>query len=645
MVMQSLRSGASSGLIKIVLFGLLIMAVGGLVLTDVGGFFRGGLGRADIVKVGSKNIHINSFDRTIQRVLRRIGVSPQEAYKAGYIDELLRNEVRTLLLQQTASDLGINVSAARIARHVNAIVEPLATDEQSPQDILKQILLSQGVSESEFSNAISQEIATGLITNALRSNFSLVAAEMLEDLYMYRNESRSIALVPFAFQEMKNIEDPTKEILQSFYEQQKELFAIPERRAVRLALINPEKLAGTVTITPERLHEEYEHNIESYKIPERRIVDQAILETRETALKVAESAKKSGNLKKAVKDSGAPPESYLGENNFGKDDFDEKIRMAVFENVKKGDVVGPVETAFGWQIIIVKEVIAPRTKSFEEVEEILRAEFQDLETADLIYQTANAVDDMLAGGASFEETAQAYELEILDLGTLDSYGQKPDGKDGAEDALKDFMQDGQTILQTAFALTEGETAPVTEISDGRFIAVNLSAIHPKNYKPYEEVEDRLKKEWTAEQRSVRTRTLTSAQLELVKSGSKTLAQIAKDNGKGILALEAIKRGPQAPAPLLSSTIPRLFNADVNEVLIVDIDGGQAVAQITRSRFPEAKEISAGELESLRKELQQAAQNEALALLIESKRKHYKVKVNQGLMDRLYGPGNEDVVYP
>ena len=73
MVMKTLRQGASHGVSKFLLFGLLMVAVGGLVLMDVGGFFRGGVSNSDVARVGREKISAQSFDRTVRITLSRAG--------------------------------------------------------------------------------------------------------------------------------------------------------------------------------------------------------------------------------------------------------------------------------------------------------------------------------------------------------------------------------------------------------------------------------------------------------------------------------------------------------------------------------------------------------------------------------------------
>ena len=106
MVMQAMRKGKGAGVVKFIFMSLLVLAAGGLVLSDVGGFFRGGIGNNDVAAVGDQNIPITSFDMKLRRTLTRIGMSPQQAYQLGYTNQFLNSEIQSMLLQQAAIETG-----------------------------------------------------------------------------------------------------------------------------------------------------------------------------------------------------------------------------------------------------------------------------------------------------------------------------------------------------------------------------------------------------------------------------------------------------------------------------------------------------------------------------------------------------------
>ena len=135
MVMKALRDGAKGGVSKFILFGFLVLATGGLVLMDVGGFFRGGVSGSDVARVGDHVIKAQTFDSNLRRTVSRLGMSTQEAYKLGYVGQILSTEVRGLLVAQAASDLGVSIPDSMVAKQVSDLVTPLAKNGESPKNI------------------------------------------------------------------------------------------------------------------------------------------------------------------------------------------------------------------------------------------------------------------------------------------------------------------------------------------------------------------------------------------------------------------------------------------------------------------------------------------------------------------------------
>ena len=581
MAMQALRDGASSGLIKIVLFGFLIMAVGGLVLTDVGGFFRGGIGQTDVAKIGSKTIGIQSFDRTVQRSLRQLGITPQEAYEGGYIDEMLRGEIRRALMQEIAKDMDINLGRDAIAAHIASIIEPLAQNGQNPADVLRQLLLSQGVSENEFASAIAEELAAELIFQAFQRNVSYISDDMARDIYVYEGESRKVEFIPFYYKDVNDLEDPAEAVLQAYYEGSKAAFSVPETRVMKLAVITPEKIQETLDITDEQLRAEYEANIDAYATPETRIVDQALLEDAAMADAVRKGVEEGLTLQEALKDAGAEDKTYLGENDFRKSDFGADVADSLFSaDTQIGGFVGPVETPFGQQVYVLKEIKAESIKPFEDVKEQLKTELAGIQASEQIYQVSASVDDMFAGGASFEEVTTSFELDVLELGAVNKNG-RIKTPEGEVDAFKDYREDGQILLETAYSLFEGEVSPVIEIASGKFAAIYVEKINPESFEPFEDVQDQLKDLWLAQKRAEHVRDTIG---DHIKS-EKDFADIAAEIGKEPETLENVTRAVSPPAPLGAYAIPQVFKAEMNTLVMLEIADGRALARVVASEFP------------------------------------------------------------
>jgi len=209
-----MRNSTYSGVIKFFLMGLLVLAVAGLVLTDVGGFFRGVMSSNTLVKGGDVNISVQEFDRTLRRVLSQRGMAPQEAYKLGLVDNVLSSEIQGRLFTNEARALGLEISDEMVTRQIAKLAEPLATNGQSKRDALLQILRQQNISEGEFVESIRLEMANTLLRAAIQPAATLSSPLMAKALYRYDNEKRDAQIIIFKNSDIRDVTKPTDEQLQ-----------------------------------------------------------------------------------------------------------------------------------------------------------------------------------------------------------------------------------------------------------------------------------------------------------------------------------------------------------------------------------------------------------------------------------------------
>jgi peptidyl-prolyl cis-trans isomerase D len=352
MVMNTLRKGAAGGAIKFVLFGLLILATGGMVFMDVGGFFRnGGLTSSDVVKVGSDKISIQQFDRMARRTLQRVGMTSEQAYQMGYMGEMLGGEVRSRLLARKASESGIAIGTEQVVKKVQDLIAPMVQPGQQQHEVLSQVLQSQGMSESELMHSISREMAVSLLGDAIQAGFSEVSDNMVSDLATYEKEQRSIEFIVFADKDFKGTKAPEEAELQQMYEATKEAYATPELREGQLIIINTANLRSTLEISDEELRDAYDRNIENYSEPETRSIEMTLLDNADKAKKVADAVKAGKSLKDATQEVTGNTTDYLPAQKYTEKDLQEDLKAEAF-NAKAGDLVGPVETALGQQVLV-----------------------------------------------------------------------------------------------------------------------------------------------------------------------------------------------------------------------------------------------------------------------------------------------------
>ena len=631
MVMTALREGASGGILKYFLLGILAMAAGGLIFMDMGGFFRGGVTSTDAAKAGKHTISIQYFDRTVRSTLSRLGLSTEQAWKVGYIRELLASEIQTSLLAQEAQDKGVLVSNKLVASHIQKLIRPMAQPGQSPADVLQQILRAQGMSEQQLANSIRREMTVNTLGNAVQSGVLETSDLIVKDLAVHKGETRNVSYVLFKNVDLKDIQKPSEEQLQQFYEATKETFAVPETRKSKIILIDSETIKASLEITDEEIQDIYERNVSAYTEPEKREIEQVILSDADMAQQVYEAAQDGKSLKDALQSVADNTTDFLPAKKVAEAELFDELRDPVFD-AQAGALLEPIETALGTHVVFVKTIQEKRTTPLSEVKNDIRADLQETRLLDAQYDLANSVDDYFAAGEPIDSIKDELPVDVQDFPPSNNFGIGADGKAVFTGA---FGPDAQTLVEFLFELGEEEASSIIELADGRMAAIYAEEIKEKTYTPFEDVRDNMEKRWIEDTRRVQNQTHVKAILEMAQQqGGIGLKAIANDNGKSVANLNALKRGQEAKAPLTQIALNSIFEAPKGEMFMIDLKDGPALASVTAISTPDSP--SQESLTSVRNELQQAKQNEAYALYVGKLREEYGVTINQRLLEQAYG---------
>lgn len=630
-MLRSMRDGAKTGVLKFFLMGLLVLAAGGLVLTDVGGFFRGGgVGSNDVAKGKGFKIGYQQFDRTVRRTLAQQGISPQQAYQFGLIDQILNREIQIRMISLEAQNYGLRVGDETVVEQLSELTETLVNDGESKAAALKSILRQQGISESEFIESIRGDIRNNLFRNALTAGAGTLSDATAKDLYQFENEKRDIKYFTLTDASIKDLEAPTELQLENYYNTIKNQFLIPERRSVTIATLKTDMLEDQIEITDEDLKEIYDDNISQYEKEEQRAVRQAILNNTDDAQKVADQAKAGKSLEKATISVTGKKDAYLGENSFGKSGLLEEVAEPVF-NGQKGDIIGPIKTALGFHVIQLQSITPARVEPFENVKNDLKSNMLAERLINEMMDAANILDDRLASGEALESIVADMGLTTETFKNFSMGG--TDKKD--KDLFKAYENDRADVITAAFEYNEGEAAPVMELADGRFITVRIDEITESSYTPYNEVASLVKKQWMQTQREAANRLRVNDALKKLKEGQ-SFTDVAKEYGATVRTKKNIERYEEVKEPLTANALRRLFDADLNNAISEKNKDGHIIIQVIELDLPDPEKASADDLDKIRIQNQSALGQDILTQYINALSQKYKVRINKRLLDQMYG---------
>jgi len=618
-----MREGKGSKIVKYTLMSFLLLAVCGLVLMDVGGFFKTQMGSNTVVKGGGIEIGIMEFDRTVRRALAAQGIGPQEAYQLGMIDTILNSEIQNRLFTDKSRDLGLEVADSDVTRQIGKLAEPLATEGRTKKEALQQILRTQGISEAEFVGSIRQEMGNTLLRAALMPPATLASPMMAQDLYRYDNEKRGVKIIVLKDDSITDAKQATDEQLQKFYEANKQDYLIPESRTVTMATLKTDMLKKNIKISDAQLKSEYDKNISSFTKPARRSVEQAVFQSEDDAKKALEEMKAGKSPKDAqtqeYEQAGLLPE----------------IATPVFA-AKKGAVIGPVKTDLGWHVLKVKDMLPESVTPFASMKERLRTELENIALTDELFQTGNTIEDRIAAGDKLEDIVNEYGMTTEIIGPFRQNGFDKDGKD----LFKPYAGDREKLIQSAYDYEENEITPVVETADGQFHILRIDQVIPDKYKDFASVKGALQQRWVSEQQRLANADRAKKALEALNAG-KTPDQVASENGATVQTMSGINRKAAPAAPLTPVVAAQIFTTDTGKNFSSQIEDGFILGQVASvsippsSQKPDAKELS--DLEDLTgRSLGQDLMGEYTASLIGGK----KIKINKQRLEEVYARPQE-----
>jgi peptidyl-prolyl cis-trans isomerase D len=621
-----MREGKGSKIVKYVLFSMLVMAVAGLVLMDVGGFFRAdSLGNGTLVKGGGVKITAPEFNRTVGRVLASQNMSAEEAYRLGLINQVLQSEVQSRLIRNNTRALGIHVGDETLSQQIAKLAESLPTNGGTKRQALQQMLRQQGITEGEFIESVRAETSVGILLAALKAPSTLNSPLLAQSLYRYDNETRRISYFVMSAAKAANIADPTEDDLKQYYESNKTAYLIPETRTITMATLKPEMLEKSKAVTDEQLRAEYDKHITSFTKPARRLVEQAVFDNEADAKKTAEAAKQNG---KGLKEA-APTSAYMGAQEFEQNGLLPEIAKPVF-SAKENDVIGPVKTDLGYHVLVVQKNLPESVTPFEEVKSKLAQELQNISGANAMFEAANTIEDRVAAGDSLEDIVQEYGMTTSKIGPF-----RVTGRDaGGNDMFKSYGGDRDKLIQAAYDYDQGEVSSIVETADGQFHIIRVEESVPDTYRPFESVRSDIEKQWIADQRQMAGQIAANHIATDLNAGKIAIDSAAREHG-GVKRAN-INRKENPAQPLTPMAVARAFATDNGESFVAGLENGNfLIARVDEVTLPDNVRDDK-ELTALQDLVARSLEQDVIMQYVGALTRDKEIKINQRQLEVMYG---------
>ncbi len=632
---------------KIVLGGLLTVICVMMVVTLIpGGSIFGDASFSsdtDVAKVDGDPITIPEVQRTAQ------SMAQQQHYPAQFVPFLMPQAAEMLIKQKAvlneARRMGLNVSDEELRGilHKGQFGEILfpkgvyVGDDQYQNFVQSQF----NMTVPQFEEELKKSIEIQKLRNVVEASATVPDSEV-ENTVRQQQTKAKFEYVALSLQDVEKGINPSDAELRAWFEAHKDQFkdSIPEKRKVRYVMIDGSKLPG-VQPTEQEIQSYYNQHKAEYQIPETSKVRHILVKTPEPGpdgkvdpkadaaakakaedyLKQAKSGANFAELAKKYSDDKGTGDSILEVTPQGQ--LVPEFKQAALA-AKTGDIVGPVKTMFGYHIIKVESKEPAHTKSLDDV----KPEIVEALTRQKATEAAEKAADNLRASARVQGLDKAAAAAGQTVTTTDFITQS---------SLLPGIGQAPQFMNAVFKDNPKSGADTAPVSQG-YVVFEVSDVQPPSTPTFEQAKAQVEQQFKAG----KAQTLLVQKAQELADRARTghdLKKAAKEAGFSVKTSEMVTQSSQVPdIGTMSGGASAIFAAKPGDI-VGPVQGGRnaIVMALLEKQEPTPDEIKSG-MESAREQVLARKREEVLEVyvsnLIARMEKDGKIKRNKKAIEQL-----------
>jgi peptidyl-prolyl cis-trans isomerase D len=584
-----------------------------------------GGGSQDLAKIGSQTVSAEEFKQELNRQVqlssqqygRRL---TQEEVRDLKIPRLVRQQViTTAAFADKARTLGLQVSAASIAREVANSPQLRQANGEFDQATFKRYLEANGLSEAGFFQIEKRQRELAILGSAAAS--LTVPKTLTSAIDAFQNETRTAKYFELSI-DPSTLPSPTDADLKAHYERSPAAYTLPELRSVALLIAEPADLANAIAITEDEIAKAYEVSKASFETPERRNYLQLGFANKEQADKALTRLRAGEDFQKVAVSLGFKPQDITFENKSQADILDKPVAEALFKlpiNALSDPIQGSLTTA----IVKVTAIQAAKKPSLADVREDLRKRLQLEKAQQEIQVTYDQVEELRSQKVKFEDIATKLKLRSQIVESISA-----NGTDEANNPVT--LPDTDKLLRAIFELGPGVEASAFNLDNG-FVWYEVRQVSPPVLKPFNDVKMQVVQNW----KSDKTRSLLEEKAKSIVARITSVASFdaaATDNKSSIKEIKDLRRQQVRPDFDGIASIALFGVAEKTATWALDQGAQKAKIILAEKVTLPAQASAAASQTDLRKELTADLQN----TMAQALRSSVDVQIDEQVWERITG---------
>ncbi|MGB1007457.1 MAG: peptidyl-prolyl cis-trans isomerase, partial [Thalassobaculaceae bacterium] len=273
-------------------------------------------------------------------------------------------------------------------------------------------------------------------------------------------------------------------------------------------------------------------------------------------------------------------------------------------------------------------------KPLAEVRAQLKRDVQMARALDALFELANGMEDLLAGGATVEEAARELNLNPSKIDAIDAQGGLPAGTGGTAPAL------GGQFLTTAFQTEVGAQSDLIEDDGNRYFILRVDGVTPAAVQPLAAVESEVAAAWRAEAQLKAAEAIAGRIEKAIAGGQNFAAAVTAENLTVTEVAAFTRAGEGLPSGLPAEFAEVVFELKGDAIGQSADDAQVAVVRLT-GVVPADPEKDQEAIDALADQLTGEVARDALQLFVAGLRQSREVSIDRAAIDaRIKSPHND-----
>ncbi len=575
--------------------------------------FNTGGGDPVMAKVGDQKITQNEFSRAYDQRYQQYRSLLGENFRADLFDEnqfrrlTLDDMVQESALRQFARASGYRASDA-VLRDYLVNIPAFQKDGRFSAETYRELLQRQNLPVDRYEAQLRESLVIDQLRGAVQDT-SFATEQNAWTAFRLHKQTRDVAVASIGADAFKSRIEPDEAQIAEYFDANRDRFRAPERVRVRYVELDRKRLPPIEDPAPELLRSIYDAEKEArFVTAEERRASHVLINfgadaqaARAEAESVLAQLRDGADFAELAKRESDDPGSREKGGDLGwvrKGMMVPAFEQALF-GAAEGELVGPVETEFGWHVIRVDEVRGRAVRAFEDpdVQAELLELYRNRESEARFQELSETLEQSAFENTTLEPVARATGLEIQTSDWFTRSG-------GAGIAAS---REVQAAAFSPEVIDAGENSRPLANGPDALVVLHKESYEPARQRTIDEVRDQVRDALIADAAVKRAREVATQVADAVRAG-KALSEAVEAHGLKVDFDGTAARGQAELDQRISEQVfamPRPAAAGVQVEVLTNTRADPVVVVLRAVNEMKREEVDAEVLEQERSKIRQS----------------------------------------